>query len=56
MVVNGAHLNMHQPLEYTAVEAKASWFSGRFPVTGQLEAELCEACGRVVFRASASGG
>jgi hypothetical protein len=55
-VVNGAHLNMHQVLEYSAADAKANWFSGRFPVKGHLEAELCEGCGRVVFRASSSGG
>jgi len=44
-------MNQHHPLEYTAADAKADWFFGRFPVQGYLDAELCEQCGRVVFRA-----
>ncbi len=43
--------NRHHQLKYAAADAKAGWFMGRFPMLGYLEAELCESCGRVTFRA-----
>jgi len=44
----GGHL--HQP-GYAAIDSKRSWFFGRYPIEGELAAELCESCGRVTFRA-----
>ena len=41
----------HHLLKYSAVNAKPDWFFGAYPVEGHLAAEMCESCGRVVFRA-----
>ncbi len=41
----------HHPLKYAAIDAQQGWFFGAYPVEGHLAAELCEACGRVSFRA-----
>jgi hypothetical protein len=41
----------HFMLKYAAVNAKPGWYFGAYPVEGHLAAELCEACGRVSFRA-----
>jgi hypothetical protein len=50
-VVDAGHYNMHHHLSYAAVGAEQGWFTGQFPVQGHLAAEMCEACGRVAFRA-----
>jgi hypothetical protein len=41
----------HYMLKYVTVDAQPSWFFGAYAVEGHLSAELCEACGRVSFRA-----
>lgn len=51
LVLEAAHGNRHQLLEYAAKDAKAGWFFGRYPTQGHLAAELCESCGRVALRA-----
>jgi hypothetical protein len=50
-VLDTMHGNAHQQIRYTAVDAKAGWFTSRYPIEGRLEAEMCEGCGRVVLRA-----
>jgi len=44
-------MNAHHTLHYAAIDAKANWLNGAYPVKGTLAAELCESCGRVAFRA-----
>ena len=50
-VLDTGHLNAHHTLHYAAIDAKANWLNGAYPVKGTLAAELCESCGRVTFRA-----
>lgn len=51
-VLDQGHLDQHKDPEYTVLDSKKEWLSGRFPVKGRLTAELCDSCGRVVFRAA----
>ena len=42
-------------IKYAAFDSKTHWFHGRYPIEGELAAELCESCGRVTFRAVPKG-
>lgn len=50
-LLDQAHHRGHLEPEYTAIDEKRNWFSGRFPVQGKVGAELCSACGRIVLYA-----
>ena len=36
-------------LNYTAPEAKPSYWTGRFPVEGTVSARMCTECGRILL-------
>jgi hypothetical protein len=41
----------HLPLKYAAMDSTRSVVLGRYPLLGEISAELCTDCGRVTLRA-----
>ncbi|HQX48775.1 MAG TPA: hypothetical protein PLR25_02650 [Planctomycetaceae bacterium] len=41
----------HSPLKYAAIDSTRSLVRGRYPLQGEISAELCTGCGRVILRA-----
>lgn len=49
-ILERGHLNSLQTgLKYTLPEAKRSFWTGRFPVEGDVAALICEKCGRILL-------
>lgn len=40
-------LAQHHDMEYTVPEAKRSLWSSKFPVTGSVQAVMCDSCGLI---------
>ena len=47
--VEGVGTAAHSDLEYTAPEAKRSFWKGLFPVEGKITAYMCDGCGRILL-------
>lgn len=53
-LVERAHFNQHQAgLLYALPEAKRGFWSGTFPVEGEVAASMCEQCGRILLYGTA---
>ena len=48
-LIDKADRNSHASLEYTVPDAKASIWTGRFPIAGRVSAFMCEGCGRIAL-------
>jgi len=48
-VVAQGHQGAHHELTYTAVEAEPSFWLGRFPVEGAVNARMCSGCHYILF-------
>ncbi len=45
-IIDKAHHNSQDKLEYTAADAKSGFWSG-YPIEGRIAATMCQACGRI---------
>ena len=50
-LIDHGHRNHRQPLSYVAKTADRSVFTGRYPLSGEIQARMCPECGRVVLYA-----
>jgi hypothetical protein len=46
-IIDKTHHSAHADLEYTVPEARRSMWTGRFPIEGKVEADMCGQCGRI---------
>ncbi len=48
-LIDKAHSNVHQDVEYALAVAKRGFWLGRFPVEGKVAAFMCGQCGRIIL-------
>jgi hypothetical protein len=48
-LIDKAHGQRHTDLEYAPADAARSFWTGRYPIEGKVEAYLCAGCGRIAM-------
>ncbi len=48
-LIDKSHGKMHTDFEYAPADAARSFWTGRYPIEGKVEAYLCAGCGRIAM-------
>jgi hypothetical protein len=46
-VIDKGHMNASRPIEYAAIDAKPSWWTGGIAVAGVVQSYMCRECGLI---------
>ncbi len=54
-LIDKSHGKMHTDFEYAPADAARSFWTGRYPIQGKVEAYLCAGCGRIAMFGQPAG-